>query len=229
MAISPAARYPGQVDTGVAVYPYGRARNVNTPGAGDGTPFEKDLLNDIFGFQQALLVAAGLTPSGTPDHRDASQYLDAIKALTKRTAICLSVSGININEGSVFDLATDFESNASLFSVGTDGTGDYVEATQTGIYNVSLTGKILGASASDGLELELGAVSSAIVCTAGGVRYGTNPLKPVYVSGTRLMQLGGVGQRLYVANILAGGSQMHSVGVKLSVSKVTGGTQTSGW
>lgn len=80
MALDPSTRYAGQVDTSDAVgYPYAAARNIVDEGDGIGTPFEKDLVNDIFGLQQALLVAAGITPSNVPDKVGASQYLEAIR------------------------------------------------------------------------------------------------------------------------------------------------------
>jgi hypothetical protein len=80
MALNPLARYAGQVATSdPAGYPYGKAQNVTVEGDGTGTPLEKDLVNDILGLQQALLVAAGITPSGVSDKANASQYLDAIR------------------------------------------------------------------------------------------------------------------------------------------------------
>lgn len=78
MAINPATQYPGQVATPDAAYPYGGAQNITTPGDGQGTPWEAALVNDIFGFQQALLSFAGVTPSGAPDQVGAAQYLQAL-------------------------------------------------------------------------------------------------------------------------------------------------------
>lgn len=79
MAINPLTRYPSQVDgTDPTGYPNGKAKNVNTPGDSTGTPLEKDWVNDIWGFQQAALAAAGLSPSGTPDKVGGSQLLQAL-------------------------------------------------------------------------------------------------------------------------------------------------------
>lgn len=81
MAISPKTLYPGQIDlTDPAGYPEGKARNINVPGDGTGTPWEKEVCNDLFGFQQALLDVASAAPSGTPDKVGASQYLDGVRA-----------------------------------------------------------------------------------------------------------------------------------------------------
>lgn len=85
MAIDPSVEFPGKIDnTAPADYPYGKARNITTPGDGTGTPFVANLLNDLFGMQQALLDLAGLTPSGVPDTVQASQYLEALKVVAPR-------------------------------------------------------------------------------------------------------------------------------------------------
>ncbi len=83
MAIDPSTEYGAQVDTGTdpTGYPYGQARNITVPGDGTGTPLEKAWLSDLWGWMQALLDAAGITPSGTPDKVGASQYLTALETL----------------------------------------------------------------------------------------------------------------------------------------------------
>ena len=88
MAINPSAKY-ANIDTTDPAYPLGKARNVVVKDDGTGTPFDKDWLNDLFGFQQALLAEAGISATGTPDTATASQYLDAIQAI-----IASGVSGV---------------------------------------------------------------------------------------------------------------------------------------
>lgn len=77
--------YPGQTvdDPG---YPQGKARNVIEFGDGKGTPWEEQLVNDLFGLLQSLLDAAGLTPTDLPDEVGASQYFDALRTLAARRA-----------------------------------------------------------------------------------------------------------------------------------------------
>ena len=82
MAINPGSIYPGKTKAPDADYPFGSARNVTTPGDGTGTPWEAALVNDLFGFQQALMDSTGIVPTGTPEKVGASQYLDAILSLT---------------------------------------------------------------------------------------------------------------------------------------------------
>ncbi len=82
MAISPISEYPNRVAAPDSNYPYGSARNSIIPNDGTGTPWEKDLVNDLLGFQQAILADAGITPNGLPDTSLASQYLDGLKSIT---------------------------------------------------------------------------------------------------------------------------------------------------
>jgi hypothetical protein len=79
MAIIPENNYTGKINPADTYYPYGSARNITLPGDGTGTPWEAALVNDLFGFQQALLSKAGITPSGDPDKVGASQYLEALQ------------------------------------------------------------------------------------------------------------------------------------------------------
>ena len=78
MAIVPSTDYSGQIETGDAGYPHGKAKNVGVSGDGSGTPLERNWVNDIWGFFQSLLDRAGITPSGSPDEVGASDYIDAL-------------------------------------------------------------------------------------------------------------------------------------------------------
>ena len=81
MAINLNTQYPGRTAGTNTNYPYGQGRNVTTQGDGTGTPFESAWFNDVYGFLQALLQGASLTPTGTPDTARSSQYLQALQAL----------------------------------------------------------------------------------------------------------------------------------------------------
>ena len=67
-------------------YPHGSAKDETAPGAGDGSPYILSRADDIFGFQQALLEGAGITPSGNADTALVSQYLEAAKIILKSGA-----------------------------------------------------------------------------------------------------------------------------------------------
>ncbi|HKY40771.1 MAG TPA: hypothetical protein VJN18_32775 [Polyangiaceae bacterium] len=79
MALDLTVTYEGQVVDDDPNYPQGKARNIVVEGDGIGTPWEQQLVNDWLGFYQALLLAAGITPSGSPDHANASQYKEAVE------------------------------------------------------------------------------------------------------------------------------------------------------
>jgi hypothetical protein len=66
-------------------WPYGEPKNVVTPGDSTGTPWIVETAKDIMGFQQALLIRSGITPTGTPETADSSQYYDALTTLFSRT------------------------------------------------------------------------------------------------------------------------------------------------
>lgn len=94
MAINPESQYPGKINPSDSDYPYGSARNVTVPGDGTGTPWEAALVKDIMGLQQALLSAASIVPSGSPDTAGTSQYFDAILKTSGVNAIFADVSGM---------------------------------------------------------------------------------------------------------------------------------------
>lgn len=79
--INAETEYPGQVEAATAAYPYGKAQNVTTPGDDTGTPLEAKWLNDLFGFQAAIMDAAGLSPSGTPEQVGSSQLLTGLNTI----------------------------------------------------------------------------------------------------------------------------------------------------
>jgi hypothetical protein len=94
MAIRIVEQYPGKTAGANTNYPHGEARNVTTSGDSTGTPWERAIVNDDQGFKQALLEAAGITPSGNPDTAVASQYLQALQALfTGKISATLSANG----------------------------------------------------------------------------------------------------------------------------------------
>ena len=83
MAINPSTNpeYNGQVEVPNNQYPYGSARNDQLPGDQTGTPRVASEVNDLLGFQQAILSESGKVPSGTPDNAQSSQYFDGLRAL----------------------------------------------------------------------------------------------------------------------------------------------------
>jgi hypothetical protein len=62
-------------------YPVVVGLNSTGPGLNDGTPYLKNIIDDLWGFNQALLNAVGGIPSGSAEADGASQRLDAIKKI----------------------------------------------------------------------------------------------------------------------------------------------------
>ena len=94
-AIAPSGAYPG-----------GSFKNVSSPSATDGTPFELAWPNDWLGFFSRLLLEASITPSGVPDTVLASDYYDALVFIMNRQAAAESIRS--------FDLVADMVADTDL-------------------------------------------------------------------------------------------------------------------
>jgi hypothetical protein len=81
MAIDPSTEFPGKITAPDVNYTYGSAKAVTTPTSQDGTPWSLKLVNDILGFQQALLNVTSIVPSGNAETQLASQYLSALNEI----------------------------------------------------------------------------------------------------------------------------------------------------
>lgn len=142
MAINLSTQYPGQVEAPDANYTYGGAKNETVVDALDGTPFEKAMLNDIFGFQQAMLVQAGIVPSGSSETVLISQYLEALYQFMS------GAKNFAINGTGAVQQRGDYTLVKDAYDFGPDrfagmATGTLVSAgtlTQTAAANIGVTG-----------------------------------------------------------------------------------------
>ncbi len=99
--------YNGQTAAPDANYTYGSARNDVAPGDLTGTPRISAEINDILGFQQALLNGGGIVPSGNPDTVIASQYLAAMQIING--PVFTNIANLKTQTtlvGNVLDLST---------------------------------------------------------------------------------------------------------------------------
>ena len=113
-AVAPTTNYPG-----------GSFKNRSSPSATDGTPLEAAWANDLYGFGEALLLAAGVAHSGAPDNAVASDRLNALKKIIANTIHPV---------GSIVHLAVSTDP-ATLFGIGTwarIGTGLTIVDSGTG-------------------------------------------------------------------------------------------------
>tara|TARA_R100000808_G_C2154687_1_gene165863 strand:+ start:6388 stop:7359 length:972 start_codon:yes stop_codon:yes gene_type:complete len=140
MALNPNASYPTQTTTPDANYPYGGAQNVTTPGDNTGTPWNANIVNDIFGFQQALLQSANITPTNTPDTAQSSQYLEALTKYIGRAEF--ESRTITVPAGATFsDIQTLWDDRGTHIPRGVILTYDYEADTYVGAANEILTWK----------------------------------------------------------------------------------------
>ena len=79
--------YSVYVDINDPNHPGGAAINTSDDNSEDGTPLLAELLNDMRGWQEAVIVDArgNFTVTGLPDHPGASDILDALKIIMARS------------------------------------------------------------------------------------------------------------------------------------------------
>jgi len=232
MAIDPSAKYPGQIVTADANYPYGKARNVVSEGDGTGTPFEEDLVNDVFGFQQALLQEVSVAPSGTPDHANTSQYRDALKTLTRRTVASFDLSGSAVADNGLFTFASDVASAPADYQIqdvaGTPADpGVQVMSLQTSnpLHIVMLSASLFSAGTSNPFFATLQLEDTANTYEFGGARWSASAGDPFPCAASWACTLSSAGaKRLKLRN--TSGFDLTITG-KLVLVRV--GSSVAGW
>ncbi|CAH9012918.1 tail fiber protein [Vibrio phage F35 g1] len=78
MAIRKDIEYPGRWLAATAAYPMGEAKNRTTSTSKDGSYLEKKWIQDYEAFFGALLNEAGVSPDGSVDTAESSQFFDAL-------------------------------------------------------------------------------------------------------------------------------------------------------
>lgn len=156
--------YPGQIDvtTDVSGFPNGMAQNETSPGDRNGTPLEKEWLNDIWGFFECLLATAAIDYNDAPERGvpGSSQAVDAIKTLIRTT--------VNLFQEGAFAVA-----DAILFgaTVQTDATHDLSSGRDLAVArNAAIEGSLQvdgPAALNDGLTVANGLESSAPLLFSG--------------------------------------------------------------
>jgi hypothetical protein len=228
-----------------ADYPEGSFKNETTPGALDGTPFEKKWPNDIYGFFQKLLDVADITPSGDPDTVLASDYYDAL--ITILTAIVGGYQPLDDDLTSIAGLSTTSYGRALLtlanqaalqtaigFGV-TLATLAQINSRCSGVpadshYEES-GGKTITASLTDILNTgsfavtdgDYFTVNGVIGCTKGGVSGHVTLTVALYTAGGQLDFCydnfdGGSGQEVLSKWAVAGEEIKHNFSVEIKAT-----------
>ncbi len=176
MAIVASNLYSGRVVTGDSGYPLGKAQDIVNGEKGTGTPLRASWVNDQWGFLQALLDAADITPSGTPDQVGQSDYLDAVNKLI-REPLALKIfqsptdGGLTeiqtrtVEAGEVYEVRKT--SDDSLATIYSDAAGT-TEIVQDGTDNKSDGDGVVGFYIADGKYL-VNIVGSSIYFTVSTV------------------------------------------------------------
>lgn len=139
------SRYPTKSQADAINYALaGKARNVTASGDGTGTPLEKDWLNDHFGFQQALMAQAGLTPNGTVETQIASQLLEALKiVIQQRTYAAYKFGTTAVANNALFPMT--LMSASSGFSI----SSNQITVPTVGKYRVAIAGMVKSTSTAN--------------------------------------------------------------------------------
>lgn len=185
--IIPSSKYPANTAVDLVNYPQGKARNVTASGDGTGTPLDKDWVNDWFGFQQALVALAGITPNGTPDTAVSSQALQAIQAIMQvRTLAAYQITtGALHSSGGVFGLSLLYQFG------GYSMTSGAITVPAAGKYLVKFQGNFDASSAANPTYIAAGFRVNAVDTTCGGTawRYSTNPSDIVTLAAETLLTI----------------------------------------
>jgi hypothetical protein len=66
----------------LGAFPDVTGKDASGGGATDGTPYIRQVIDDLWGFSQAIMDAASLTPDGVTEVHDASQRLEGIRRIS---------------------------------------------------------------------------------------------------------------------------------------------------
>jgi hypothetical protein len=82
-------------------FPNVTGKDATGGGAVDGTPYIRQFIDDLWGFSQAMMNAAGLTPDGVTESASASQRLTAMRRIAGHPGEVVSWMGVAADPSSV--------------------------------------------------------------------------------------------------------------------------------
>lgn len=141
MALDRAVRYAGNWFPGDADRPFGNAKNSTTETSKDGSPWEKDYLDDIDSFFQGLMSLNGISPSGIPDTVLVSDVLDGLNISSNKSGnLSRTLTSVVIDEKIDVDMFFKIsDRNNGLFKVVT--LASLGGAPLNGFDEIELTGQ----------------------------------------------------------------------------------------
>lgn len=180
MAIVASNLYSGRVITGDSGYPSGKAQDIVNGEKGTGTPLRASWVNDQWGFLQALLDAANITPSGTPDQVGQSDYLDAIKYLLDQ-----GVSGGVAGEATIREDADNLlQSNIDTEIINRTSADNALSVELDKVATEEHIGRVEKATSLEALTGEVDKFMDASLTQEVIQEYGLNVVKELTVGDT---------------------------------------------
>lgn len=159
MALRPKIIYPEQVVPSDPGYPQGKAKNDNSPGDKSGTPLEQKWVNELWGWMQAMLAKAGITPSDLAETAAVSQYQQAVSVIAHQAF-------------------GQFDPRAPAYDAAGDGVADDTEELQACLDaaaavggRVDLGGQTYRVTATLAIPPNVDVCNGAIVLDAASVDY----------------------------------------------------------
>jgi len=132
--------FPNSDPAVIGSFDYGQLRNATSPGAGDGSPWRKDIAQDIYYAIAAVCKAGGQAPNGSTETTSASQFLNALKEINKTVTGNFSVTGTSLIGGiATFSNTTDSTSSSTGAVVISGGLGVAKNITAGGIFKTPKT------------------------------------------------------------------------------------------
>ncbi|QZI91002.1 hypothetical protein MYOV024v1_p0077 [Vibrio phage PS34B.2] len=125
MAIRKDVDYPGRWSAATTDYPMGEPKNRTTSTSKDGSYLEKKWIQDYEAFFGALLNEASVSPNGSVDTAESSQFFDALRSL------------------SPFETTSNSNGTANVYPNGYCEQGNTLELpTPTGAFNPEVIGTL---------------------------------------------------------------------------------------
>ncbi len=172
MALDRASAFPGRFDPVSPEHPQGAFKARTSPVSADGSYLHKDWANDWDGFFSSLLNGAGLSPNGSVDEVGASQYYDALIALTSDPEAIRDIIAAMLTQGDGILLSEDDPNDTLTISLDQEFTRDLVANFISGSAGITVTHDDPGDTLTIGVDPEyyIDLIDDTIVAGSGIIK-----------------------------------------------------------
>lgn len=150
------------------------SQNATGPGETDGTPYIKQVIDDLWGARQALMDYAGLTPNGSQETSSNSQFLQAIGFIIARALLVTftkNMRHMNSNKKGYDNLQDITYGLGYWIAVGIMTGGDEIQVSQGG----GAWTTIANPTAQSYYGVHANSTHAVAVGTNGALIYSTTP------------------------------------------------------